>query len=66
MTYYSTQKCEHFSTVSLIEVGIHLSKICWVKWVVFSMQELKYLDFLWPYQYSLKWVSISLNCLSKG
>ena len=28
-----------------------------------AQKNIKYLDFVWPYQYSLKWVSISLNLL---
>ena len=37
--YFGIQVREHFSTVSLVEVGIHLAKICWLKGVVFSTQE---------------------------
>ena len=37
--YFGIQVREHFSTVSLVEVGIHLAKVCWLKGVVFSTQE---------------------------
>ena len=38
MYYYGIQVGEHFSTVSLVEVGMQLAKIYWLIWVVFSIQ----------------------------
>ena len=40
--YFGIQVREHFSTVSLVEVWVHLAKICWLKWVVFLLKFSRY------------------------